>query len=71
MSEENTKVLTERINNLIERFDKLELKMVTKEEFKPIRAFYNRILNWSFGALVAVGSIAIAVLVFFKNKFGL
>ena len=53
---------------IIKELAEMKASMVSKEEFSPIKKFYDRILAASFGALVLIGTLTIGVIVLVKNK---
>jgi len=77
---DDTKEIKQDLKKLDARFDEAtqarealrkdtEEKFVTKEEFKPIKRFYNRLTDFSMGFIIFVGTIAIGAIMWLKEKF--
>lgn len=48
-----------------------EKKFVNKEEFEPIKKLYDRLTNFSLGFIILIGTLAIGVLMWIREKIRL
>lgn len=49
----------------------MDEKFVEKKDFKPIKNIYDKFINFCVGFVLIVGTIAISIFIFFKDKLHL